>query len=104
MSYLKITKNQYKDALETLAEVALTQNSTASEAAAEIVLSLNNFGDYKLDLCKLHSLDDINYIAAMNCINGKMKFQTEPQYILNNADEILAKMKKRYKHLKIKKR
>ena len=104
MNYLHITEDQYKISLETLADVALTQNSTASEAAAEIILSLNNAGDWKLDLCKLHSLDQYNYSAAMKSINGKMRFRTEPQYIINNADETLKKIKKRYKHLKIKKR
>lgn len=103
MLFLRITNQQYKTGLETLVDVALTQNSRASEAAAEVVLSLNNGGDWMLDLCKLHSLDDHNYAAVMNAINGKMKFQTDPQYIINNGDAVLAKIKERYEYLKIKK-
>jgi len=103
MLSLRITNKQYKNGLETLVDVALTQNSPASEAAAEVILSLNNGGDWKLNLCNLHSLDQCNYSAVMNAINGKMRFQTDPQYIINNGDAVLTKIKKRYKHLRIKK-
>lgn len=50
-----VTEHQYKTSLKTLMKVAIEQNSTASETAAEIVLSLNNGGTWKLNLCGLHS-------------------------------------------------
>ena len=98
-----VTEHQYKTSLKSLMKVAIEQNSTASETAAEIVLSLNNGGTWKLNLCGLHSLDHSNIIAAKQCIAGKLKFGTEPDYLFMGADEIILELKNKYKHLKVKK-
>lgn len=103
MNLLKLTKTDYIKSLENLLIVALEQNSTASEAAAEIILSLNNAPHWKLNLCSLESLDEENYLAAMKSIHGKIKYKIEPQYVINNADALLSKLKKKYGYLKLKK-
>lgn len=102
MILLNLTKIEYAKSLEVLLKVALEQNSYASEAAAEIILSLNNGPSWKLNLCSLHSFDEENYLAAMKCINGKMKFKIEPQYLLGNSNDLLLKLKRKYSYLKIK--
>ena len=94
MIFLNVTEGQYKQSLKTLMHVALEQSSTASETAAEVVLSLNNGGTWKLNLCGLHSLDHDNVIAAKNCIAGKLKLGTESDYLFKGADEIIIKLKK----------
>jgi hypothetical protein len=103
MNLSSITKIEYAKSLETLLAVALEQNSSASEAAAEVILSLNNGAHWKLNLCRLHSLDSENYLAAMKCIHGKMKYITEPQSLINNSNILLLKLKRKYNYLKINK-
>ncbi len=96
MNLLGLTKIEYAKSLETLLVVALEQNSYASEAAAEVILSLNNGPYWKLNLCSLSSLDSENYLAAMKCIYGKKLFATEPQTLIKNASILLLKLKRKY--------
>ena len=103
MNLAGLTKIEYAKSLEALLEVALEQNSSASEAAAEVILSLNNGPIWKLNLCSLSSLDGENYLAAMRCIHGKKQFITEPQALIKNASTLLLKLKKKYDYLKLKK-
>ena len=100
MTQLSITLDEYKTSIHTMMTVALGQNSYASEAAAEVVLSINNAPHWKLDLGKLHHLDDERFNAALQCIFGKRKFIIEPEQLIKNSMPLFTKIKVKHKHLK----
>ena len=100
MTQSNITLDEYKTSIQCLMNVALSQDNYASEAAAEVLLSLSNAPHWKLDLGKLHHLDDDKFNAALQCIYGKRKFIIEPDQIVKNSLAKFAKIKDQYKHLK----
>ena len=100
MTQSNITLDEYKTCIQSLMNVALSQDNYASEAAAEVILSLNNAPHWKLDLGKLHHLDDDKFNAALQCILGKRKFIIEPDQIVKNSLAKFVKIKTQYKHLK----
>lgn len=95
-----MTRNNYKQALETLADIAIKYNAYYADISAEVILSLNNGPLWKVNLANIQSLDEDNYNAAITCLQGKRRFGTCPQEMLENGDEILNKLKNKYKHLK----
>ena len=99
---LSIEIKDYVAAIEKLITLALNSHpTTASEVAGEVILSLNNSNQWKLNICNLHLLDNDHYDASLIAIMGKIKFIIEPQYIIKNSTVLMHKLQCKYKHLRI---
>ncbi len=97
-----VTIEEYKDSLEILISLALKYQSAATEAAAEIILSINNSPKWKFNLGNLRSLDPYNYKAAMIAIAGYRKHGIYPYNLIQDSDARLKQLKKTYNYLAIK--
>ena len=102
MGKCNVTRKEYSENLEILMSLALKYNSSATEAAAELILSMNSGPYWKCNLINLRSLDDDNFEAAIKSICGYRKYAIYPYQIIQDAEVRLPKLKEKYNYLAIK--
>lgn len=82
-----ITTEEYAQAVKKLLHLA--QCGTGSSlAAAQVLLSAYNGGEWQLDITDLCGLDRDHYITAMNVIRGRVELMTEPHSLIKDGDRI----------------
>lgn len=100
---LSVTEIDYRDSVQQLLAVALTDTSSA-RAAAQILLSLYNGNEYHVDLSDLGILDYTNLQAALIAIRGRIFVSKEPHELIENGCNLFATLAEVWSHLHVKKR
>ena len=97
----KISKEEYRDAVETLIPHALGDTS-GSRAAAGVLLSVWNEHEFHLDISDLNVLDIKLYYAAIKVIRGRVEQSSRPDSLgIENCDEIFGRIWDLWENLKI---
>lgn len=94
----------YKEAVEHLSHVALTQSGSGAYASAQVLLSSYNGTNYQLDVSDLCHLDQTNFRYAQALIDGRVKTSREPQNVIGNGDEIFTDLEAKWTCLHVKNR
>jgi len=83
---LTVTREDYRDAVESLLPIALADTS-GSRAAAQVLLSTYNGRNYHMDLTDLCVLD-LEYVEkALIVMRGRTILSIEPHSLVENGSE-----------------
>ncbi len=89
---------EYKDAILRLLKLAQS-DSSASEVAAQILLSTYNSYNWHAPLAWFCHLDALNFDAAITVIKGRWSLHCEPHNAIQNGDALFNDLKKRWPNL-----
>ena len=95
-----ITTEQYFNSVSALIKVA-RMDTSASRAAAQVLLSAYNGQEWQLNVTDLCFLDPVNMHHAMMVIQGRVGLMREPQEGINNGDEIFSELWKQWQRFNI---
>lgn len=85
-SRMSVTREDYRDAVESLLPVALGDTS-GSRAAAQLLLSTYNGHNYHMDLTDLCVLDLAYVEKALIVIRGRTLLSMEPHSVIENGSD-----------------
>lgn len=103
MMILQTTKQMeqsYRDAVETLLPVAMTDTS-GGRAAAQVLLSAYNGNELHLDVTDLGNLDMRLFTAAIDVIQLRTLVNREPHDLIENGDERFLQVRERWQCLHV---
>lgn len=89
----------YRNAVEKLSTLCLTQDGSGARAAAQVLLSTFNSQWFHVEIVDLCNLDAKNFNYAMDLIKGRVMVMEEPHRMIENGDEIFARLWDRWAHL-----
>jgi len=87
----RITIEVYADAVNRLAGIAL-QDTSASRAAAQVLLSAYNGSEWQLDITDLCVLDQDLYEDALAVIRGRVKLMVEPHTLIEDGSTVFKRI------------
>lgn len=100
---LVITENDYKDAIDSLIELALDETG-GSRAAAQVLLSTYKGNSYHVDLTDL-CVFDYNYLEkALIVIKGRSMLSMNPSDAVHNGHQRFKKLEMHWKCLHVNER
>ncbi len=94
----RVSESEYKDAILRLLKLA-QDDSSASEVAAQVLLSTYNSYNWHAPLAWLCHLDALNFDAAITVIKGRWSLHAEPHNVIQNGDALFKDLKKRWSNL-----
>lgn len=94
----------YIEGITALSHLALTQSGSGAEVAAQLLLSTYNCSEFQLETARLSNLDSDQFIHAINVIKGRIYCCEEPQYMIENGQDIFEKLWERWKSLHVNRR
>lgn len=99
----KITVAEYVEAVAGLIPLAL-QYTHGGRAAAQVLLSAFNGGEFQLDITDLCNLDRKNYALAISVIRGRYETGSEPHNVVKDGSSIFSELWDRWKSLQVSER
>lgn len=100
---LTVTERDYSDAVSSLLNLAMDDTS-ASRAAAQILLSTYNGNSYQMDLTDLCVLD-LKYVEqALIVLRGRVMLSKEPQEMIDYGQTKFSELERQWEHLYVKNR
>jgi hypothetical protein len=100
---MKVTINEYADAIVTLLPVAM-RDTGQSGRCAQVLLSAYNGLEFHLSIPELSCLDKKLYEACINVIRGRAELRIEPHTLLKDGDRIFESLYDRWEGLQVKNR
>ena len=86
----------YKEAVKNLLNVALTQDGSGAQAAAQVLLSAYNGIDYQLNVPDLCNLDQVNFKYVQEIFAGRVHTFKEPQTVIENGQKKFSELEERW--------
>ncbi len=100
---LTVTERDYSEAVSSLIDLAMDDTS-ASRAAAQILLSTYNGNSYHMDLTDLCVLD-LKYVEqALIVLRGRVMLSKEPQEMIDYGQTKFSELERQWEHLYVKNR
>ena len=96
----RLTRNDYGQSVVALAKLAF-ESSDSGKAAAQVLLSGYNSGNWQLAVSDLCYLDTKNLNHALVVMEGRATLQEEPHTLLKNGDGVFADLQKMWRRLHI---
>ncbi len=96
-------EQRYRDAVETLLPVAMTDTS-GGRAAAQVLLSAYNGNEFHLDVTDLGYLDPHLFAAARDVIQLRTIANREPHELIENGNERFLQVWERWECLHVRNR
>ncbi len=96
-------EQRYRDAVETLLPVAMTDTS-GGRAAAQVLLSAYNGNEFHLDVTDLGNLDPRLFAAALEVIQLRTLANREPHDLIENGNDRFLQVWERWECLHVRNR
>lgn len=94
----RVSEAEYKDAILRLLKLSQS-DSSASEVAAQVLLSTYNSYNWHAPLAWFCHLDAFNFDAAITVIKGRWSLHAEPHNVIQNGGALFNDLEKRWSNL-----
>jgi hypothetical protein len=93
-------EQRYRDAVETLLPIAMTDTS-GGRAAAQVLLSAYNGNEFHLDVTDLGNLDTRLFAAALDVIQLRTLANREPHELVENGNSRFLQVWEKWRCLRV---
>jgi len=100
---LNVTPDEYRHAVNTLVDIALTETS-GGRAAAQVLLSAWNGYVWQLDIPDLCYLDYGLLEQALTVIRGRVVLMKEPQEVISEGNTVMRRIAAQWRGLNVERR